>query len=128
VLLISKYVWYLQINSANDIISQTLHYDKATLEHIIPQSIEKERNWLRYFSEDFRKAFTYRLGNMTLLNLSLNAGAGNHDYSKKKEYYEKTKLAFTKDIIKNTITEDDIEKRHLKITKGILEDLGIKQT
>jgi len=125
-LLISKFIWYLQLNSINDVISQTIHYDKATLEHIIPQSPEKGTNWLRDFSEDFRKKFTYRLGNMTLLNSSLNAGANNHDFSKKKEYYEKTNLAFTKDIIKNTIIEKDIEERQIKITNGILNDLGIK--
>ncbi len=124
-LLISKYVWYLQVKSMNDIISATLHYDKATLEHIIPQSPETGSNWLKDFSEDFRKNYTYRLGNMTLLNLSLNAGASNNDYSEKKKYYEKTNPAFTKDVIQDEIFPKDIKERQIKITQGIFEDLGI---
>lgn len=126
-LLISKYIWSLQVEHNNDIISQILYYDKATLEHIIPQKPELKSNWEQDFSLAFREEYTYKLGNMRLLNFSLNAGANNRDFTKKKDYYEKTNLAFTKDIIKEAISEKDITTRHLKIITGIYKDLEINK-
>jgi len=124
-LLISKYIWHSQTYKQNDVISQTLYFDKATLEHIVPQKPETNSNWVNDFSVGFREEYTYKLGNMTLLTLSLNAGANNHDFSKKKIYYEKTNFSFTTDIIKDVISESEIRDRQIKITNGILEDIGI---
>ncbi len=124
-LLISKYIWHLQLINKDDVISQILYYNKATLEHIIPQKPEINSNWENEFSVNFRNKYIYKLGNMTLLSLALNASANNHDFSKKKMYYEKTNLAFTKDIIKDEISEKDIETRHENIIEGIYTDLGI---
>ncbi len=124
-LLISKYIWYLQANRKNDVVSQILHYDVATLEHIIPQKPDLNTNWLTDFSQDFRLEFTYKLGNMTLLNQALNSGAKNYDYSIKKEKYKETNLSFTTDIIKDTINEDFISQRQNLILIGLCNDLNI---
>jgi len=125
-LLISKYIWYLQSIVNNDVIAQTLHFDIATLEHIIPQKPDENTNWLTDFSPEFRREYTYKLGNMTLLNQALNSSAKNYDFSIKKEKYKETNLSFTTDIIKETISEEFIKQRHKKIIKGIYNDLNIE--
>jgi len=124
-LLISKYIWHLQTIASKDVISQTLHFDTATLEHIIPQNPEDNTNWLTNFSANFRNQYTYKLGNMTLLTQPLNSGARNFDFSIKKSKYIQTNLAFTKEITTNGIDENLIKERHETIINGIANDLKI---
>jgi uncharacterized protein with ParB-like and HNH nuclease domain len=121
-LLLSKYLWYQERKSEQDVVSQVYRFKDATLEHIIPQNPEKETNWTTDFSDDFRKKFTYKLGNMTLLTKSMNSSAKNRDYNIKLNTYRKTVLPLTKDL-PNTIDEDFIKKRHEIIINEILEDL-----
>lgn len=126
-LIISKYIWYLQTTTNNDVVSQKLIYDNATLEHIIPQDPEKKSNWNIDFTYSFRDEYTYKLGNMTLLNQSLNSGAKNYKFAMKKEKYSQTNLAFTKELsMLERITEQDIKDRHEKIILGLTNDLKIR--
>lgn len=124
-LLIAKYIWYQQTNSVNDVVAQKLNYDIATLEHIIPQKPKEQTNWLTDFSDEFRLNYTYKLGNMTLLNQVMNSSAKNYDFSVKREKYKGTNLSFTTDIIKDTISEEIIRLRHDKILTGLYNDLNI---
>ncbi len=116
-LMIARYIWILDFQSSDDVIQQKLDYKNATLEHIIPQTPEKDTNWTNDFREAFRKEYTYRLGNMTLLTQKMNSANKNYDFSEKKKQYTKTKLSITQELIGDTIqlTEKFIEKRHEKI-------------
>jgi uncharacterized protein with ParB-like and HNH nuclease domain len=112
-LLIAKSLW---MDIDEDVVTPTLDYDKATLEHIIPQTPDTKTNWMKDFTDAFRRDYTYKLGNMTLLTQKLNSAAKNYDFSKKKLTYDKTKLATTKNIAEQTtITPLFIEQRHQKI-------------
>jgi len=125
-LLIFKYILYLQTVASNDVIYQKLYFDKATLEHIIPQTPDLQTNWLTDFSDKFKNEFTYKLGNMTLLNRIMNAAAKNFDFSIKKEKYLHTNLSFTKEItILEKITEDFIRERQNLIVNTLLKDMKI---
>ncbi len=107
-----------------DVVMQNFYFDKSTLEHIIPQQPEKDTNWTRDFDENFRKKYTYKLGNMTLLTQEKNSKARNFDYEIKKKVYEKTKLKLTTSL-PNRISKEAIEKRQDTIVSGILEDLKL---
>lgn len=126
-LLLAKWVWLQEYNPANDdVIEQKLLFDKASLEHIIPQKPDQNTNWLKDFSIEFREEYTYRIGNMTLLTGRKNSSARNFDFSKKKIIYESTKLNTTRQIASLTkIDEIFIAQRHEIITSEILRDLGL---
>jgi uncharacterized protein with ParB-like and HNH nuclease domain len=126
-LLISKWVWLQEAKTADDdLIDQKLLFDKASLEHIIPQKPDQGTNWLKEFSNNFRNDFTYQLGNMTLLTGRQNSAARNFDFTKKKVIYLKTKLALTQEIAHlPKIDENYLIDRHERIISEILQDLGI---
>lgn len=128
-LLISKWVWLNEAKTENDdLVRQELFFDKASLEHILPQNPEKTSNWANDFSDDFKKENTYRLGNMTLLTSRQNAAARNFDFQKKKQTYAKTKLPATQELVNlKNISEQFIIDRHERIVLAILKDLGIEQ-
>lgn len=125
-LLISKWVWLQEVDTNDDLVDQYLYFDKASLEHIIPQMPDVSSNWLHDFSAEFRTEYTYRLGNMTLLTGSKNSAARNFDFSKKKIIYAKTKLSITQEL--NGLTRIDeayIKSRHNRIVTALLKDLGL---
>jgi len=135
-LLIAKYIWSKSSKYQEDVVELILNYEKATLEHIIPQKPKSETNWFTDFSENFRNEYTYRLGNMTLLTQSLNSAAKNIDFSKKQEIYKNTLLGFNEKLIEfsdetksfkiQTVNETFFIERQNEIVETILNDLEIK--
>ncbi len=125
-LLIYKYLLYIDILCENDVIYQNILFEKATLEHIIPLKPETDSNWTKDFTEEFRKKYTYKLGNMTLLTRTLNSNANNHDFLIKQKDYKKTKLALTHILsYLPQINQEYIENRHKEIINAIYKDLKI---
>ncbi|MBL7797830.1 MAG: DUF262 domain-containing protein [Saprospiraceae bacterium] len=121
-LLISKWVWLQEANTKDDLIDQNLYFDRATLEHIIPQTPDINSNWLHDFSAEFRAEYTYKLGNMTLLTGSKNSAARNYDFS----IYAKTKLSVTQQMSGlDKIDETYIKSRNNLIVTALLSDLGL---
>lgn len=127
-LVIAKYFYALENSKPEDVVVQELDYNKATLEHIIPQNPEKATNWLdeTYFDSTFRLEYTYKLGNMTLLTKRMNSSAKNSDFEKKRSVYEQTKLPMTVKLA-NLVHIDKIyiKRRHDEIVNIILTDLDI---
>jgi uncharacterized protein with ParB-like and HNH nuclease domain len=123
-LLLAKYVWWQDTLEQEDVVTYNFHFDKATLEHILPQKPETNTNWLTDFSETFRDAYTYKLGNMTLLTQSMNSSAKNRDYVQKKTIYAKTRLNITYSLPEK-IDENCIIERQNQIADGIIIDLEI---
>jgi hypothetical protein len=125
--LTAKYIWALDsVQADEDVAELTLNFGTATLEHIIPQNPAKGTNWLTDFS-DFRKQYTYKLGNFTLLTNRMNSAAKNFDFSKKQEIYKKTRLPMTQEMCTPgfQMTESYIRQRHDHIVATILADLGL---
>jgi len=99
-LLISKYFWIRECTE-EDVVEVSLDFDKATLEHIFPQTPTGETNWAdrKKFPKSFVEEFTYKLGNMTLLTHRVNATIKNGDFKLKKQpEYRKTKLNLTVEL------------------------------
>jgi uncharacterized protein with ParB-like and HNH nuclease domain len=120
-LMIARYVWILADEANDDVIEQNLLFANSTLEHIIPQQPEENTNWIKDFSEDFRKEYIYKLGNMTLLTQRKNSANKNYDFEKKKEQYKKTKLSITTELTtdKFIMSEAFIKERHAKIVEKL---------
>lgn len=126
-LLLAEYVWHEEA-STEDVVTQELRWDEASLEHILPQSPDPTSRWVTDFPEAFRKDYTYRLGNMTLLTVKMNAAARNYEFEKKKKHYKKTLLPITKELASLAdITPKYIEERHERIVRGVLAGLGLTE-
>lgn len=125
-LVIARFFWAKEMDAPEDVIKVELFYKIATLEHIIPQKPKAETNWKKDFSAVFRKHYTYKLGNMTLLTHPMNSRAKNYAFSKKQAVYKKTKLLMTNQLSQlNSIDETYIKNRHEKITGYLVKHLGL---
>jgi uncharacterized protein with ParB-like and HNH nuclease domain len=128
-LLIAKYLYTLNCTIKDVVEYQEVNYSKSTLEHIIPQNPESKSNWLNNFSDDFRKEYTYKLGNFTLLTTNMNLKAKNYDFERKKIEYMKTLLSITKEfenLDNSSMNEKYIKDRHIKIIEAIYSNLEIR--
>jgi uncharacterized protein with ParB-like and HNH nuclease domain len=124
-LLLAKYIWIKTAETQDDTVEQILDFDKASLEHIIPQNSENT-DWANTISAEFIREYTFKLGNMTILTNKMNAAAKNYSFSKKKIEYAKTKLPMT--FVLSTydnITQEVIIARQIDFVKTILKDIGI---
>ena len=69
---------------------------RYTIEHILPEN-PSDDNWGQ-FTEQQQEGFTYRLGNMTVLEAKDNRDLGHSGYDKKRLTYEKSCFAITKNL------------------------------
>lgn len=125
-LLLAKYFWTKELERSVDVLTWNLLYSQSTLEHIIPQKPKFGTNWLSNFSENFRKEYTYKLGNMTLLTHSMNSSVKNYDFALKKNEYKKTLFPLTVELSKlNTldINEFYILERHKNIVDTLYQSM-----
>jgi len=127
-LLIAKYFW-IEECVINDVVDVFLDFDKATLEHIFPQTPTGATNWTdkKKFPKSFADEYTYKLGNMTLLTHKINATIKNGDFKTKKQpEYKKTKFKLTIELgALDDINHKYIEKRHNKIVETLIRDFKI---
>lgn len=124
-LLVAAYLWHT-FATDEDVVQQSLQYEKATLEHIIPVAPAKGSNWERDFSPQFRAAHTNTLGNMTLLTAPINSRAKNSDFSKKKTVYARTHLGITRALAELPgIDEAYVAQRHERLVQGVRVFLGL---
>lgn len=124
-LLISKFL-FNQYSTLDDVVEHDLNFNKATLEHILPQTPAKNTNWLKNFTLKFRNDMTYKLGNFTLLTHNMNSRAKNYDFTKKQDEYKKTTLHITNNLSKlNSIDEEFFTNRHKDIVSAIYNDLNL---
>jgi hypothetical protein len=66
--------------------------DNPTVEHVLPQTPEKDSQWLRWWpDEQARVAWTHRLGNLLLLTQRKNSQASRLEFDEKKKKYFQTK-------------------------------------
>jgi Protein of unknown function DUF262/Protein of unknown function (DUF1524) len=70
--------------------------DPGTIEHILPENPQDE--WGQTFSRDLWEAAVYRLGNLTLLESSLNRRIANGPYSEKIAAYAQSNYVLTRRI------------------------------
>ncbi len=72
--------------------------DHGTIEHILPE--HPCQQWDETFPQKYQSASMYRLGNLTLLESTLNREIGNSTYDKKTTSYRESTYVMTRDIPK----------------------------
>lgn len=70
--------------------------DTASIEHILPEN--PAEGWSASFPREHWEAAVYRIGNLTLLEPSVNRTIGNAEYGDKKAAYEKSLYHITRRI------------------------------
>ena len=68
---------------------------RYSIEHVLPENPSDE--WWK-FDEQQQEAFTYRLGNMTILKTNDNRDLGHSSYDKKRLAYQKSDFAITRNL------------------------------
>jgi len=88
---------------------QVLGADDVHVEHIIPQKIKTKKakdefgDWLTYLGEKAEaqhSKYVSRIGNLTLFSGTLNIGASNNPFLKKKHAYKESSIKLTQDLVK----------------------------
>ncbi|MEO1005481.1 MAG: HNH endonuclease family protein, partial [Cyanobacteria bacterium J06638_38] len=85
------------------------------IEHILPES--PSDNWQGNFTDVQIEEFVYRLGNLTLLEPSLNRQIGNETYALKQNTYQKSVYTLTKKILAEQWTPDTIAARQERLSQ-----------
>jgi len=88
--------------------------DTYSLEHILPENPSDE--WDK-IDDQTHERFVYRLGNMTLLETSLNRELGNSGYREKREVYKTSQFRITQKVAEHYSiwSEDKIVSRQKKM-------------
>ncbi|MEM8676523.1 MAG: DUF262 domain-containing HNH endonuclease family protein [Cyanobacteria bacterium P01_G01_bin.67] len=89
--------------------------DGFSIEHILPES--PSDNWQGNFTDVQIEEFVYRLGNLTLLEPSLNRQIGNETYALKQNTYQKSVYTLTKKILAEQWTPDTIAARQERLSQ-----------
>ena len=87
---------------------QVLGTDSVHVEHIMPQKIKSKKvkeefgDWVTYLgdkAEILHSKYVSRIGNLTLFSGTLNIGASNNPFAKKKSAYRESSILITKDLL-----------------------------
>ena len=89
--------------------------DEISVEHILPQSPDKNSQWIQDFSEKERQDWLHRLGNLMLLSRRKNTSLGNLDFKAKRDRY----FADRVENLPNSVSV-------LKLTSFTPADLGVR--
>ena len=97
----------------NDLNSES---DNFTIEHILPESADE--SWGDFNNEQINRSI-YRLGNLALLESTLNKDAGVKSYHDKKEIFAKSNCYSTRSISENynDWNESKISARQRELSK-----------
>lgn len=119
---IIKFVLEKIENKDNPLVVDT---SKLNLEHIMPQTPDKEGFWMTQINGNDEKYVSYvnRLGNLTLTEVTDNSRMGNKDFNNKKKILEKTKhLKLNSEVLGyEKWTDKSIEKRNKELIKEVLD-------
>lgn len=69
----------------------TYNHKIISVEHVLPQNPADNSEWMTLFSEDERRFWTHRLGNLLLLNKRTNSAANRKPFDQKKTSYFQSK-------------------------------------
>lgn len=103
---------------------------KYTIEHVMPQDIDKSKEWQTMLGENYAELhddYLHLLGNLTIT--AYNSELSNMPFSDKKQKYLETEpIALTKDIIsEQEWTFEKIKERTIKLSKKLI-DIWPRQT
>lgn len=90
---------------------QVLGTDNVHVEHIIPQKIKTKKakdefgDWVEYLGDKAElrhQKYVSRIGNLTICAGSLNIGASNNPFEKKKQAYKESAVKLTQELLRKS--------------------------
>jgi hypothetical protein len=104
--------------------------DTISVEHILPQNPTEGSRWLSDFSDEQRKTWTNKLGNLVLISRRKNSSQSNKDYAEKKTKYFKSNIELFSNSIRvynnfSTWTPTDLERNHVEVLDKLKWGFGI---
>lgn len=106
-------IWKLEFDA--DTSNKPIDEDGFSIEHILPES--PSDIWRDNFSDDEIKEMVYRIGNLTPLEPKLNRQISNEVYAIKREAYEKSSYALTRNLSAEDWTSDTIVNRQTRLSR-----------
>jgi hypothetical protein len=106
--------------SADALMAPVRDTSLLTLEHILPKNLEAKSGW-SHFSDDERRTYRARLGNLCLLENKDNGAIGDKPFKDKRPVVAKSQnILLTKDVIdhtdsKSVWTAQDIDARQVRL-------------
>lgn len=95
---IAKYIYCMMEAHLTTGFTYDIEDKKITIEHILPQN--PQSGWNNFTDSDLEQ-FTYHIGNMMILEESLNNDAENHSFEEKIPIYQKSNLCQCKGLVEN---------------------------
>jgi hypothetical protein len=91
----NRLVRYILFSLENQLSNKDYDFEDstATIEHIVPENPGEQ--WERFFSPEEQESAVYRLGNLTLLEVSKNRECGNASYEDKLKVYQTSAYRLT---------------------------------
>jgi uncharacterized protein with ParB-like and HNH nuclease domain len=110
--------------------SHKMSIETLSVEHILPQCPADDSQWKTDFSDDDRKEWTDRLGNLVLISTRKNTSQGRLDYVDKKTKYFQKRINTCPNSLRvlngfKTWTAADLKKNHYDVLYIIKEHYGI---
>ena len=102
--------------------------DTISIEHILPQNPKEGSQWRNDFSEDERKEWTNKLGNLIILSRRKNSSQSNLDYQQKKTKYFKDNVGLGRSasiMSKDTWKLQDLAENHAEVLQKLKTSFGI---
>jgi hypothetical protein len=90
-----KLARYILFSIENQLANKDYDFEDgtATIEHILPENPGEQ--WEQFFSPEEQESAVYRLGNLTLLEVSKNKECGNATYGEKLKIYQTSAYRLT---------------------------------
>lgn len=74
-------------------------FNQISIEHILPQTPDAGSKWMSDFTEEERKVFTHKIGNLIIIGRRKNSSLGNLDYAQKRQkYFDKNIGSFARSL------------------------------
>ena len=106
-------------------------FESLSVEHVLPQTPADGSQWKTDFTDEQRRQWTDRLGNLVLISTAKNSSQGRLDYADKKAKYFAKKITTCPNslrVIQNVKwTPLELESNHNTVLEEIREHYGIKK-
>jgi uncharacterized protein with ParB-like and HNH nuclease domain len=110
--------------------AQRMHFETVSVEHILPQSPEAGRQWVRDFTPEQRGQWTDRLGNLVIITCRKNSSQGRLDFKDKFTRYFQRNI----DTCPNSLrvlnqykqwTPAELADNHMTLMRQIKDHYGV---
>lgn len=105
---LARYILYRLEDQSGD-VERDFDVDPGTIEHILPE--QPAPTWEGEWPIDRHEAYVYRLGNLTLLEASINRDLGQADFATKRTAYARSQYGLTRSIEAREWTAEAVTAR-----------------